>query len=63
MWLSISPGMTARPFRSMRCVRGPANAAIAWLLPVARMRSPRIATASEIEKRSSTVMILPFDRI
>ena len=62
MWLSISPGMTALPPRSIRLVFGPASRVISWLVPTATMRSPRIATACAIVKRSSTVMIFPFDR-
>ena len=63
MWLSISPGMTARPPRSIRLVLGPASRPISSFVPTATMRSPRIATACAIVKRSSTVMIFPFDRI
>ena len=62
MWLSISPGVTALPPRSIRLVFGPASRVISWLVPTATMRSPRIATACAIVKRSSTVMIFPFDR-
>ena len=63
MWLSISPGMTARPRRSIRRVAGDASFATSASLPTATMRSPRMATACAIEKRSSTVMIFPFDRM
>ena len=35
MWLSISPGMTALPRRSIRLVLGPASRAISWLVPTA----------------------------
>jgi len=49
------PGVTERPRRSIRLVAGPASAAISRELPTATMRSPRMATASAIENRSSTV--------
>ena len=38
-----------------------ANRAMSLLVPAAMMRSPLIATACAIVKRSSTVMIFPFD--
>ena len=63
MWLSISPGMTVRPPRSIRRVPAPASLPMSSLLPTATMRSPRMATACAIVKRSSTVMIFPFDRM
>ena len=48
MWLSISPGVTALPPRSIRLVFGPASCAISWLVPTATMRSPLMATACAI---------------
>ncbi len=44
-------------------VLGPASRVMSWLVPTATMRSPRIATACAIVKRSSTVMTFPFDRM
>ena len=63
MWLSISPGVTALPPRSIRLRAGPASRPMSALVPTATMRSPRMATAWAIVKRSSTVTIFPFDRI
>jgi hypothetical protein len=62
-WLSISPGMTVFPFRSIVCVPGPPSLPISTLRPVARTRSPLIAIAWLIVKRSSTVTTLPLRRI
>ncbi len=59
----MSPGMTARPSRSIVRVSSPASEMIASDVPTAEMNSPLSATASAMEKRSSTVMILPFVRI
>ena len=46
-----------------RRVAGVASAPMSRFDPTATMRSARIATASAIVKRSSTVMILPFVRM
>ena len=57
------PGHDGFAARSMRRVFGPARRAISWVVPTATMRSPLTATACAIEKRSSTVMILPLVRM
>jgi hypothetical protein len=44
-WLSINPGISVRPARSMSSAFGPASARMAAEVPVARMRSPATATA------------------
>ena len=63
MWLSINPGTTARPRRSILRVAGPAICPICWLVPTAITRSPFMATAWAIVNFSSTVMILPLVRM
>ena len=64
MWLSMSPGMTARP-AEVDAPRGrpcqPCD--VLGRSPTGAIRSPRMATASATVKRSSTVMILPLERI
>jgi hypothetical protein len=57
---SINPGITARPPRSMTRVPRPINTRTSRSEPTATKRPPRIATASWIENRGSTVMILPL---
>src|SRR3954464_7611591 len=59
-WLSINPGMTVRPARSMTRVCGPLSASISAVVPTLRMRSPLMASACAMVKRSSTVTILPL---
>ena len=60
-WLSIRPGMTVRRSRSITRVCGPLSFSMsALVLSVATMRPPRIASASAMVKRSSTVTILPL---
>jgi hypothetical protein len=59
-WLSINPGMTARPARSTTRVCGPLSASTSAVVPTLRMRSPLTASACAMVKRSSTVMILPL---
>src|SRR5438105_3072135 len=54
------PGTTAFPPTSIRRVFGPARRLIWSLVPTATIRSPRTAMACRMEKRSSTVMILPL---
>src|SRR5262245_25006559 len=59
-WLSISPGMTERPARSMTRVCGPLSAAMSDVVPTLTTRSPLMASACAMVKRSSTVTILPL---
>ena len=63
MWLSMSPGMTARPRRSILRVAGVASFRTSASVPTATMRSPRTAIACATVKRSSTVMIFPFEKM
>ena len=58
-WLSIRPGMTVCPFRSISFVEGPASDFICSLLPTAMKRSPAIATASATRNVGSTVITFP----
>src|SRR5262245_29213296 len=62
-WLSIRPGMTVRPLRSMARVCGPLSLPMSAAVPVATMRPERMASACVIVKRSSTVTILPLMRM
>src|SRR5256885_5115777 len=59
-WLSIRPGITVFPRRSMVRVDGAVNAAIAAFGPTAAMRSAATAIASAIAELRSSVMILPL---
>src|SRR3989441_1102383 len=45
-WVSMRPGVTARPLRSIRCVAGPASLAICSFVPTARIRPSRTAIAT-----------------
>ena len=59
-WLSISPGTASWPRRSMTCVAAPTYGWMAWLVPIATMRSPRTAIAWASGMAASTVTILAF---
>ena len=59
----IRPGRTVLPCRSIWRVFGPASLATSSRLPVARMRSPRMAMESTTWNCASTVTILPWWRI
>src|SRR5262249_4923184 len=60
---SLIPGITTRPLKSMRFVCGPANIRTFSVVPMATMRSPRIASASTKGYAETLVKILPFSRI
>src|SRR5213594_2454141 len=59
-WLSIKPGITVFPRRSMVRVDREVNAAIAAFGPTAAIRSPVMAIASAMVELRSSVMILPL---
>src|SRR5712691_5795632 len=59
----MKPGTIDLPFKSMRCVFGPASLFTSALDPTATMRLPRTATAWAIWNVSLTVMIFPLKRI
>src|SRR2546423_3333798 len=59
----MKPGTIDLPFKSMRCVFGPASLFTSALDPTATMRLPRTATAWAIWKVSLTVMIFPLNRM
>ncbi len=59
-WLSVRPGVTVRPFRSIWRVAGPASLRTSSFVPTAVNLSPVMATACAYENRSSTVTILPL---
>ena len=52
--------MTVRPARSITRVCGPLSASISAVVPTLTMRSPLMASAWAMVKRSSTVTILPL---
>src|SRR5262245_19343301 len=54
--------MTVRPPRSMVSVAGPRSFSMSALRPVAMIRCPRMARASAVVNRSSTVRILPLSK-
>ena len=54
-WLSVKPGSSSRPVRSITSVRGPRSSARSAAVPTARKRSPRTATASAQGVRASAV--------
>ena len=61
-WLSIRPGISVLPCRSMTFVLEPTSERIRALLPTDTIRSPRIATACWVEKSASTVNTFPFTK-
>src|SRR5262249_54660586 len=61
-WPSVSPGMTALPFRSITRVAGLVTAAMTASGPTATMRSPAMAIACAMVEAASTVITLPFLR-
>ena len=61
-WLSIRPGISVFPFRSITFVSESISCFTSKLSPADKMRSPRTATACRVEKLASTVNILPFTR-
>ena len=58
-WASLMPGMTTRPPSAISRVARPASRRIAALVPRARTRSPRMATASAHGRAESAVKTLP----
>ena len=63
VWLSMRPGITVLPCKSILRVSGPVSRMMSRVLPTATSRSPFTASASATEKRSSTVTTLPWVRI
>src|SRR6478736_9334691 len=59
----MRPGIAARPARSITRVDGSTSRSISALVPTARMRPSRMASACAISNRLLTVMILPLRRI
>src|SRR5262245_47526957 len=59
-WLSLNPGRTVFPMRSITLVAGPAKPAASAAAPTKRMRPPATATAWAFGWREFTVQILPL---
>src|SRR5829696_4103027 len=60
VWLSLNPGSSVRPLRSITRVAGPTSSWISSLLPMRAMRLPTTATAAAVGWASSTVITVPF---
>jgi len=56
----MNPGSTLAPPASIRCVPGPASAAISSAPPTARMRPDATATASARGRAGSIVSTVPL---